>query len=128
MELALSVIKHNFIFGVGVGDTSDELKKEYINAGYSEMYYENLNAHNQYLGVLLGTGLIGFLIFFSIILFMIYMAVSKRNLLYGLFLLIIMIFFMFESILNRIAGVTFFALFSFLLLHVNSPRDLKLNT
>ena len=115
---ALSVIKHNFVFGVGVGDASNELKKEYKNEGYTDMYYESLNAHNQYLEVLLGTGLIGFLIFISVLLFMIYMAILRRNVFYGLFILIILMVFLFESILNRIAGVTFFSLFSFLLFHV----------
>jgi O-antigen ligase len=116
---SINVIKHNLVFGVGAGDASYELQKEYLSEGYSEMYYNNLNAHDQYLEVLLGTGLIGLLIFAWIISYMVYLAIKRRNLIFGLFLLVVLIFFLFESILNRIAGVTFFALFSFLLIHID---------
>ena len=72
---AIKIIKHNFVFGVGPGDASEELLKEYKNAGYTEMCYDNLNAHNQFLEVLLGTGMIGFLIFISILSYMVYMLI-----------------------------------------------------
>jgi O-antigen ligase len=115
---AVKVIKHNIVFGVGPGDASAELLKEYKNAGNTEMCYDNLNAHNQYLEVLLGTGLIGFLIFISILSYMVYLLILKNNLVFGLYISIMLIFFLFESILNRIAGVTFFSLFTFLLLYL----------
>jgi O-antigen ligase len=114
---SINVIKHNFILGVGSGDASHELRKEYVHEGYSEAYYNNLNAHNQYLETFLGTGLIGFLILFSVLVFIIYKSIRKRNLSFIMFILTIMIFFLFESTLNRIAGVTFFSLFTFLLLN-----------
>jgi O-antigen ligase len=117
---SLNVIKRNLIFGAGAGDASYELQKEYLSEGYSEMYYNNLNAHDQYLEILLSTGLIGLIIFISIISYMVYLAKRQRNLVYGLFILIVLIFFLFESILNRIAGVTFFSLFSFLLVHLEA--------
>ena len=55
--------------------------------------------------------MIGFSIFLSILGFMIYIAIKEKNLLYGLFILMMFVFFMFESILNRLAGVSFFSLF-----------------
>ena len=127
---AIKTIKHNIFFGVSPGDASKELLKEYKNAGYTEMCYDNLNAHNQYLEVLLGTGLIGFLIFITILSYMVYILILKRNLLFGVYILIILIFFLFESVLNRIAGVTFFSLFTFLLLYLednNTVRKQEIN-
>jgi O-antigen ligase len=121
----LKVIKHNLLLGVGAGDASYVLKNEYARDGYSEMYYNNLNAHNQYLEVLLGMGLIGFLIFISMLSLMIYNAISKRNLVYGFFIVIILIFFLFESILNRIAGITFFSVFAFLLMNLVERESLN---
>lgn len=119
----LRVIKHNLFLGVGAGDASYVLKNEYARDGYSEMYYNNLNAHNQYLEVLLGMGLIGFLIFISMLSLMIYNAISRRNLLYGFFIMIMLIFFLFESVLNRIAGITFFSVFAFLLLNLGEKKS-----
>lgn len=120
---AMGVIKKNLIFGVGTGDASNELKKEFIRRGYTEGYYESLNAHNQFLEVLLENGLVGLLIFVCIIGYMIYMAISERNLIFGSFILIILIFFFFETVLNRLAGITFFPLFSFLLIQVNQDKN-----
>jgi O-antigen ligase len=121
-KAALSVVKHNLFYGVGVGDACEKLKKEYIEAGYSGYFYDNLNAHNQYLEVLLGSGIVGFSIFISILGTMSYIAIKNRNMLYGIFILMMMLFFMFESILNRLAGVSFFSLFSFLLIHLNKGK------
>lgn len=114
---AMGVIGQNLILGVGTGDASEELKKEYIKRGYSEGFYDNLNAHNQYFDILLENGIIGLLIFLSVIGFMFYFAFSEQNYLYFLFLIIVIIFFFFETVLNRLAGITFFSLFSFLLIH-----------
>lgn len=114
---AVKVIKQNLVFGVGAGDASAEIRRAYKDAGYTEMYYDNLNAHNQYLEILLANGLVGLLIMLSIIGFLVFKAILRRNLLLGLYITVIIIFFLFESILNRIAGVTFFSLFSFLLIN-----------
>jgi O-antigen ligase len=114
---SIDVIKKNLILGVGAGDASHQLQKEYLHNGYTDAYYNNLNAHNQYLEVLVGTGLIGFLIFVSILFYLIKKMFTNKNLLFGMFIGNVLIFFLFESILNRLAGVTFFSLFAFLLLH-----------
>jgi len=124
---AVGVIKENPVFGVGIGSSCEELKKEFKKLGFVEGYYENLNAHNQYLEVILESGLIGLLIFLGTIGTMLYIAIRNRNLLYGVFITMMLIFFMFESILNRLAGVTFFALFSFLLLYV-TPLKIPAST
>jgi len=116
---AIKVIRHNVVFGVGAGDASAEIRKAYKKAGYTEMYYDNLNAHNQYLETFVANGLVGLTILLSIVAFMMYKAISRRGLIPILFTLIILIFFLFESILNRIAGVTFFSLFAFLLMNLN---------
>jgi O-antigen ligase len=119
---AIKVIRHNLVIGVGAGDASAEIRKAYKDAGYTEMYYDNLNAHNQYLETFVADGLVGLIILLSIVAFMMYHAVSRRSLIPGLFTLIILIFFLFESILNRIAGVTFFSLFAFLLLNLGDKK------
>lgn len=118
---AINVIEKNPIFGVGIGDSCDELKKEFKLLGYTKGYYENLNAHNQYLEILLSSGIMGFLIFLTIIGLMIFSSIRDRNILYGVFITMMLVFFTFESILNRLAGISFFPLFSFLLMHLKYP-------
>jgi O-antigen ligase len=106
--------------GVGTGDASDELKKEFKNRGYINGYYDNLNAHNQFLEILLENGLIGLILFLTILGYMSYIAISQRNILSGLFIIMMFVFFMFETVLNRLSGISFFAFLSFLLIHIKT--------
>jgi O-antigen ligase len=122
---AIGVIKHNLILGVGTGDATDELKKEFMRRGYVDGYYDNLNAHNQYIEILLENGIIGLALFLGILGYMIFIAISEQNLIYGLYILMMMIFFFFESNLNRLAGVAFFPLFSFLLIYLRPPHKIS---
>lgn len=112
---AVKVIIREPIIGVGTGNASDELKEEFLRQGYSQGFYETLNSHNQFLEILLENGIVGFLLFLILLGYAIFVAVSQRNLLLFVFLIMMVVFFMFESMLNRLAGVTFFPLFIFLL-------------
>lgn len=114
---AWDVIKAHPLTGVGTGNASTELKNEFIKLGYSQGLYEDMNAHNQFLEILLENGIIGLLIFLALISYMIYIGISEHNEFLLVFLLMTVIFFIFESMLNRVAGVMFFPLFAFLLLY-----------
>jgi O-antigen ligase len=116
-QSALSVIKNNPVFGVGIGDVKSEMLKEYQKAGDKELIDKNYNAHNQFLEILLENGIIGLVFFCAVLGCIMVIAFIERNLLYGLFIAMMIIFFMFETVLYRLSGVSFFALFSFLLLH-----------
>jgi len=50
---ALTIIEDNFVLGVGIGDVRTELVKEYDRQGEQRFSDERLNAHNQFLEVLL---------------------------------------------------------------------------
>jgi len=115
------IIKKHPIFGVGIGDVRTELVKEYNRAGEERLEKERLNAHNQFLEVLLEGGMVGFLFFLLVFGSMIFIAIDEKNLILGMFVIMMIIFFMFETVLYRLAGVSFFSLFSFLLLNINGP-------
>jgi O-antigen ligase len=117
-ESAFEIFAENYLIGVGVGDVRDELAKQYEKIGKTDMAQSRLNAHNQFIEVLLETGLIGLIMFFMMLGIMIYFAFSQRNLLYGIFLIMIFILFTFETVLYRFAGISFFSLFSFLLMNL----------
>lgn len=119
---AFQSIRHNLIFGVGIGDVKTELMKEYIRQGDQNLIQSHYNVHNQYLEILMENGIIGLTLFLSILGVMLYIAFSKRNTLYYLFTIMILIFFLFETVMERLQGVSFFALFSFLLLYSRSDK------
>ena len=121
---SFTIARHHIVFGVGTGDIQDELNKEYKMTGDKDLSIENnLNSHNQFLEVLLENGLIGLLLFLYLFGMMIYIAVREGNLIYLMFIFIVFVSFLFETMLNRLAGVSFFALFSFLLPHTSMIRQ-----
>jgi O-antigen ligase len=124
---SLEVAENNLLLGLGIGDVRTELTKEYLRIGQTNMAKVRLNAHNQFLEILLESGIIGLTFFAGFFAYMIFVAINKRNLLYGSFLLMMLMFFMFESVLYRLAGMTFFSLFSFLLLLYDNKSE-KINT
>lgn len=117
-----NILKHNIVFGVGTGDIQAELNREYIKTGNTKLAEANTNAHNQYMEVILENGLIGLVLFLSLFGTMFYIAATEKNLLYFMFLLIVFISFLFETMLNRLAGVSFFSIFSFLLIHIKTDK------
>jgi O-antigen ligase len=116
----LEIAKKNLMLGVGIGDVRTELSSEYKRVGEDQMAIEKFNAHNQFLEVLLENGIIGLILFLAIFGWMFYLAFLDKNLLYLMFICMIIMFFLFETVLYRLAGVSFFSLFSFLLLHSNN--------
>jgi len=116
---ALYIARDNYVWGLGTGDVETGLVNKYQEIGNRLLAEKKMNAHNQFLEILLENGIIGVVLFILILLNMINIIRKERNLLYGMFVLLMMLFFLFETMLNRLAGVSFFAMFSFLLLHVN---------
>src|ERR1035437_125106 len=121
----LEIGRKNLLLGVGIGDVRTELSAEYQRIGEEQMAAERFNAHNQFLEVLVENGIIGLVLFVSIFIGAFYIAFSDKNLLYIMFILMIFMFFLFESVLYRLAGVSFFALFSFLLIYVKMDNELR---
>ena len=125
-----TILGQNLILGVGTGDIQDELNNKFRSKGHTKLAEVNTNTHNQYLEILIENGLIGLIIFLSMIVMMLYIAYKGRNILYLMFLLIVVISFLFETMINRLAGVSFFSLFSFMLIiaeckNCNVPTDEK---
>jgi O-antigen ligase len=119
---SIHVFRENMILGVGIGDLRNELSQEYKTSVNEELAKNYYNVHNQFLEILVEEGIIGFVLFLLVLFCITYIAISRKNIMYGLFLFMMLIFFMFETILYRLPGVAFFSLFSFLLLHLKPKK------
>ena len=115
-ESVKDILGDNFILGVGTGDIQDELNKSYNSKGFKQLAAVNTNAHNQFLEILIENGIISLLLFLCMFFVMFYQALKKKSTLYLIYLIVVFISFLFETMLNRLAGVTFFSLFSFILI------------
>ena len=86
---------------------------------------KKLNAHNQYLQTFLGLGIPGLLLLLSFLLvpFSLAWKKKKKNFPYMAFILIVLLNFLVESMLEARAGTNFIALFNCLFAYlINKPR------
>lgn len=111
------IILDNVLFGVGTGDVKDALIKKYEEEGITFAVEKKLNAHNQFLQTAVALGLIGVLILTACLLIPLYKSFKEREFLYVFFLILIIINFLFESMLETQAGVIFYTFFNSLLFY-----------
>lgn len=112
------------ILGYGTGDEKSNLINFYKQHNYLSPFEKKLNSHNQFLEALNGTGILGFiLLILSFILAFVNALKTNNNLLFW-FVIISFFNFAVESMLNRQAGVLFFA-FWFSVLNKYYPNNEK---
>jgi len=113
-KCSADVLKKHWLTGVGTGDVQDSLQKTYENRKfYFASMYNRYNAHNEYLQILLATGLPGLLILLSCILYPLlnYRKKFSGNI-YFLFLLLFAVVGMSESILEVNKGIIWYSFFN----------------
>jgi len=119
------IFQDNLWVGVGTGDINSALNKKYEEYNLKLANEHNLNAHNQYLDTSLKLGAVGLTILLGWIIFTFYITIKRKQFLFFYFMLIISINFLFEVILNSIAGVAFFAFFYSLLFSVYNRSQVE---
>jgi O-antigen ligase len=108
--------KNVWLTGTGIGSRQGVLDSYYSDYGIytgnpdlGDKGYLGYNFHNQYLEVLVGTGIPGLLLLASIIILI--FSVKRGKLLFPFWVYVVMIcFFITESVLERQAGLVFFCL------------------
>jgi O-antigen ligase len=104
-KLAFDIFRDYWQFGVTWGDSQD-----YLNIAYKKINlvdFHNHNTHNQYLQILLSSGVIGFLII-SIEYVKIFIKNFKENIYFVLTQIIFLSLFLVENYLERQNGIIFF--------------------
>ena len=129
-KAANEVFAEHFMFGTGPGDAKDELMKEYEKRGMTGALEHKLNAHNEFYQVFVALGFMGFLVFCIQLFFPFVVAIKEKNNIYAFFLIIIILNFLTEAMLEAEAGVIFYAFFNSILCfsiysktQINSTHD-----
>lgn len=112
---SLEIVDENPVFGVGTGDVKDVLLKKYEENHITAAAVKRLNAHNQYLQTCIALGGVGLLILILCLIFPAIYAIRNHDLLYFLFLMLIFLNLLFESMFERQAGIVFYSFFNALL-------------
>lgn len=116
-QTSLQVIKENPLIGVGTGDVDKSLMKLYKKQQIRLAIDETLNAHNQFLQTFMALGIVGFLLLLASLLIPAWYAFRHKKLIYLLFLAVFGFHLLVESMLERQAGVVFYAFFNSLLFY-----------
>lgn len=111
-EFGKEIIHENPIFGVGNGDADDLLVEKASQQDIPVIYQNRLNLHNQYLQTTVELGLLGLGVLLLGLLFPLIISVRSNFGIYTCFSLLIIFSFFTESVLDRQAGLIFFAFFS----------------
>jgi O-antigen ligase len=102
-------------YGYGVANVNKVLSKEYEELDFTGAKQRNLNAHNQYYQTLIGLGWLGLLVLILIHLDLLFYGILQRKRVWLYILLIMVLNFLVESMLQRAAGSIYFSFITILL-------------
>jgi len=111
-KIAAGLISEHPVAGVGIGDIKEELVKKYEANNYEYGIRNRISPHNQYLHTAVILGLAGVALLLLMFSTSLLLAWRNKDWIYGLFILIIALNAITESILERQAGILFFAFFN----------------
>ena len=121
-ECAWELIKQSPLYGHGSGSEIVLLKDIYFTRKLYNSYINELNAHNQYLSMLIKTGVIGLFVLLYIFIAGFRQAIRSRDVLFCGFLVIVASVSFSENILDANKGIFFFAFF-FSLFYQGSKKE-----
>lgn len=110
-EVAIGVVRQAPLLGHGAGSELAVLDDQFYNQHLYNAYLNRLNAHNQYLSFLIVSGAIGLLVYIITLSLGFNTAIFNRDMLFFIFLLLLTIVSLSESILNAEKGIYFYSLF-----------------
>ncbi|MDQ3190536.1 MAG: O-antigen ligase family protein [Bacteroidota bacterium] len=113
---AKELIMENPYFGTGTGDVKDKLTEKYKVKEYIIASEKKLNAHNQFLQTAIALGVFGLILLLLNMFIPLFYAIKYKSWIFLLFILIMIFNFLTESLLERQAGVIFYAFFNSLFL------------
>ncbi len=119
---AWELIKESPVIGHGSGSEVALLKEKYYAHHYYNSYINELNAHDEFLSMLIKTGVPGLLIFLLVLFTGFRKSIRSRDMLFCSFLVIITIVSFSENILDANKGIFFFAFF-YSLFYFSRPQS-----
>lgn len=117
-----SLIKENYILGVGVGDVQDNLRTLYREIRFRKLTF---NEHNQYLRFWLSSGILTFIIFVLWIYNITITGIKRKQILLFSTSITLLLFCLTESVFARQMGSSFFMFFLFIFYYSEGKIEKK---
>lgn len=122
-KASVYLIKKHPVFGVGTGDIPNAYMQAYDELQSPLRQEFRHKAHNQYLSITVGFGIVGVLLFLTVLLYP-YLSTKRHcTYLYTVFLVILLISMLPEDTIETQAGASWFAFFNTLLIFASQNRD-----
>jgi O-antigen ligase len=107
------------VIGVGLADVKAEMREIFDAEKSSLVMVNRRGPHNQFLEILAGMGLVGFVLFLYLLISAYKVGIKQNSAILVAFLTIMIFTFLAESTLERQAGIGFF---TFMLLLLSKPE------
>ncbi|MBS1915478.1 MAG: O-antigen ligase family protein [Bacteroidetes bacterium] len=108
---ATELIAQKPVTGYGSGTETELLKEKYFEKKLYNSYLYELNAHNEYLSLLIKNGIPGLVVYLFILFIGFKLAIQAKDIFFCSFLVLITIISLTENILDVNKGIFFFAFF-----------------
>lgn len=124
-EAAMQVVGQSPLAGHGAGSELGMLGDKFYSLKLYDAYLNHLNAHNQYISFLLVSGIIGMLVYLATLWIGFNTAVLNIDMMFFIFMLLLTIVSLSESILNAEKGIYFYSIFFSFFVFSSADRSLK---
>lgn len=115
-EVSYDIFREYPVLGVGFANIEQVRKEKYLDGDYSLAAENDLNAHNQFLEYLSVNGAIGGMVYVICVGFLFLLSIYKRDHLFTFVLFAFIIANLTESMMVRIKGIEYYAIFGTLFL------------
>lgn len=113
---SLLLIRQNPVFGVGTGDVPNAFKDQYQKMNTNLAVQYRGRSHNQYLSITVAFGILGLIWFLTVMFYPGILTRNFNNYFYVIFWLILMLSMLTENTIEKQEGVTFYILFTSLMI------------
>jgi O-antigen ligase len=110
-KIAVNLIRKAPVIGHGTGSEIQLLQEQYFAKKFYSSYLHRLNSHNQYLSVLIKTGIWGLSIYIATLVYGFKRAVRKRDVIFFSFMILIAVVSLSENVLDADKGAMFYSIF-----------------
>lgn len=119
LDCSISLLRNNhWIWGYGTGDFRDKINQCFVEKEYGWIIVRDFDAHNEYFSQIHRHGILGLGLFICCLIIPLRAGFQRKQTLYIVFLFLIIISSIPETLLSSQKGVVFYALFNSLLLHL----------
>ncbi|MDN5289481.1 MAG: hypothetical protein JWR38_5755 [Mucilaginibacter sp.] len=122
-RVAAERIKARPLLGYGSGSEIGLLKDDFYNAKLYSSYLHGLNAHNEYISMLIKSGIWGLLIYLLTLIYGFKACIKKKDVVFTGFMLVIAIVSFSENILDVDKGVMFYSFFFSFFIFSNTASE-----